>query len=140
MPTRAFWFLGLLWALGCGGGDDGTGGTPRVSATDPDGGRGMRECIDEDGDGWGRNCEMGADCDDNDPEVTDECRRCVKPNKGCPCEPGTAPEIGCKPPSMRGTKDGVAGTYVCSEGTRYCREGVWTECEFIKQYTTFIPD
>ena len=142
MPMRTLCLLGLLWAAGCGGGDDGAGVGPPVTIDEPDGGRGMRVCMDDDGDGFGPYCGIGMsmDCEPDNPDVTDECVRCVKPNKGCPCEAGTPPMIGCKPTAMRGTKNGVQGTYVCSEGTRYCRDGAWSDCEFIAQYTTFVPD
>lgn len=34
---------------------------------------GCAECIDEDGDGLGLNCDLGRDCDDSDPTVLGEC-------------------------------------------------------------------
>lgn len=139
MPIRMVCALGLLLVLGCGG--DGGGGGPSGPpvSVDPDGGTGRRVCVDEDGDGFGRNCGNGNDCDDDDPSVTDECRRCVSPNADCPCEPGTMPMTGCKPPDMDAVVNGVSGTWVCSEGTRYCREGLWSECEILWQYATFVP-
>lgn len=139
MPMRSFWTVGLLWVLGCGGDGGGGSSAPTVSLGG-DGGTGRRVCVDEDGDGFGKNCGGGADCDDEDPSVTDECRRCVSPNKGCPCEAGTPPMGGCKPPDMAATKDGVQGKWVCSEGTRYCRDELWSECEILWQYATFVPD
>src|SRR5262245_20116310 len=79
-------------------------------------------CTDEDGDGFGKYCELGTDCDDDDPSVTDECRRCAQPTEGCACTPGTVPTK-CDPPTIR--VDG--GVLVCSEGTRYCRDGHWSK-------------
>ena len=35
--------------------------------------QGCAECIDEDGDGLGLNCDLGRDCDDSDPSVQGEC-------------------------------------------------------------------
>ena len=140
MLTRLFWIVGLLGVLGCGGGDDGGAATAPPMSHDGDGGTGRLVCVDDDGDGFGKNCGGGADCDDDDPEVTDECRRCVSPNKGCPCETGTPPMTGCKPPDMAATKNGVVGRYVCSEGTRYCREDKWSDCEFLWQYATFVAN
>jgi hypothetical protein len=148
MRARALWVLALtmfvgVGSIGCGGGDDddsaGKGGD-KVS-TKGDGGTatGSRRCTDEDGDGFGRYCVAGADCDDSDPMVTDECRRCLTTSEGCPCEPGTKPMY-CDPEDVRTTMDGKTGVLVCSEGTRYCRDEVWSGCEILFQYATFIPD
>ncbi len=87
------------------------------------------ECIDEDGDGFGKYCDKGADCDDDDAQVTDECRRCATRRAGCPCEPGTEP-VRCDPPDIE--VDG--GILVCSDGTRYCRDAKWSTCEVIGDY------
>ena len=141
MPMRRFVVLGLLWGLllgGCGGGDDG-GGTKRPPVMMSDGGLGSRECVDEDGDGFGLNCGDGLDCDDEDPEMTDECVRCASPSRGCPCEKGTEP-MKCKPPPMAATMNGVEGIVVCNEGARYCRDEKWSDCEILWQYATFVPD
>jgi hypothetical protein len=86
-------------------------------------------CIDRDRDGFGRNCDKGKDCDDEDPFVTDECRRCLTALKDCPCKPGT-PAQRCVPPVKR--VDG--GVLVCAEGTRYCRDSYWGDCETIGEY------
>ena len=105
-----------------------------------------RTCEDADGDGYGENCAMGKDCDDDDPENTDFCRRCKDPESaGCPCDKGTR-AIFCKPPDM----EVEGGTLVCDEGTRYCVEcdkrtqdcagedeeeyNVWDECQIIGDY------
>lgn len=141
MRLLAVCCLGMLvLGFGCGG-DDGPGNRGSAGSTstrDMDGGS-RASCIDEDEDGFGRNCSAGADCDDDDPEITDECRRCARDLTGCTCEPGTEP-MWCKPEDMRVTQNGVTGTLVCTDGARYCREGVWSGCEILAQYTTFIPD
>jgi len=80
-------------------------------------------CIDLDGDGFGSGCGV-ADCDDGDPESTDECIACYDEKEGCLCTPGTAP-LFCKP----GLVQIGERTVLCNEGARYCRDGVWTECE-----------
>jgi len=90
-------------------------------------------CQDDDGDGFGVGCSRGDDCDDTDPAVTDACYRCAEPNDGCPCERGTRP-IFCMPDSIH--VDG--GVLVCSEGSRYCRDGTWSACEAIGEFT-FVP-
>lgn len=123
--------FGSVASVACGGDD-----TPAPAAMPPDDeDAGGNECIDNDRDGYGRRCSKGSDCDDNDPNKTDECRRCALPNENCPCKPGTEQQR-CDPPPQK--VDG--GTLVCSEGTRYCREGYWSSCEVIIQYVRFVPD
>jgi len=116
----------VLGISGCGDDDPATPSKPRPQRDAGD----EFVCEDADDDGFGRYCDSGADCDDDDPEVTDECRRCVQPLLGCTCEPGTMP-LKCDPPDVH--VDG--GVLVCSEGTRYCRDGFWSDCEIIGQYT-----
>jgi hypothetical protein len=130
---RARWILGLcLVALGCS--DDATE-PPSTVLTDRDAATDSRECYDPDEDGFGPYCELGRDCDDEDPDVTDLCYRCATISQGCPCEPGTEP-VSCKPKDEKVE----GGLIVCSEGTYWCRDGVWSDCERIAQYTMFIPD
>lgn len=90
---------------------------------------GVNKCVDKDKDGFGKNCKRGKDCDDKDPKVTDECYRCTEPAEGCPCDPGSPPEL-CYLDSSKND----AGQTVCYEGTRYCRNGVWTGCESVRSY------
>ncbi len=128
--------------LGCGGKGGGGGGAGSYSVADNDGGANTvtRGCVDMDGDGYGKNCPMGQDCNDNDPNITDECIRCRTTNQGCPCDPGTMP-MRCDPHYMqKTTMNGVSGTLVCSEGTRYCRDGVYSDCEVLFQYAMFVAD
>jgi hypothetical protein len=142
MRARALWVMAvsMLVCIGCGGGDDDddTGGAGKVSTTN-DGGMGSRRCVDEDGDGFGRFCVAGTDCDDTDPMITDECRRCLGVAEGCPCEPGTKPMY-CDPEDLHTTQNGKTGVLVCSEGTRYCRDSVWSNCEILFQYAKFVAD
>lgn len=132
---RARWVLGLgMFLSGVGCGDDSGGSSPGVP-TARDASVSSRECYDPDNDGYGPYCELGRDCDENDPEVTDLCYRCATPNLDCPCEPGTEP-LWCDPPDEKVE----GGLITCSEGTRYCRDGLWSDCERIEQYAVFIPD
>jgi hypothetical protein len=126
----AFSFLLLLSSAACGGGNS----KPSVPTGNYDDGGVDGECIDDDGDGFGRNCSAGRDCDDTDPQVTDECRRCTGVAKDCPCKPGTK-TMSCTPPVMHV----AGGTLVCKEGNRYCRDGYWSDCETIGQYI-FVAD
>lgn len=137
MGFRTLCLTGFFVLFGCGGDD---GGTEPPASTNDGGtstGSGRRQCMDEDGDGYGPYCGEGLDCDDDDPEITDECRRCRVPNKDCPCEPGTKP-LTCDPDDVETTQNGVKGVLVCSEGARYCRDGAWSDCEIIWMYTTFV--
>jgi hypothetical protein len=125
---RVSWVLVLcLAAIGCSAETRPTG--PAVRPGDDDDAGSESACIDRDGDGYGRNCSKGKDCDDDDSDITDECRRCLTTTKDCPCRPGTVAQR-CVPPVMR--VDG--GILVCAEGSRYCRDGYWSDCETIGEY------
>ena len=137
MSARALCLLGVVlgWSVGCGGGHHGS--APSTVSTDDDGGASViHECEDADGDGFGRYCTAGADCDDSDPGVTDECKRCIQPSLNCPCEPGTAP-MRCDPHYAKKVSGGML---ICSEGTRYCRDGAYSDCEVLQQYVMFVSD
>jgi hypothetical protein len=131
--------LAMVALLACSGDDGGDDGDDGLMTDGPTEDGGAQRCVDEDGDGFGRGCSGALDCDDDDPEVTDECYRCGEPDEGCPCEPGTE-QVHCVPDPKRVSMNGVTGTLVCSEGARYCRDGAWTECEFLALYTRFIRD
>jgi hypothetical protein len=139
---------GLLIAalLGCGG-DDGAGPPDDgLDLEDAGSDTGSRPCIDDDDDGFMVGCARAAsrrDCDDSDPMITDECRRCANPNmpgEGCPCEPGTEPLTVCNPDDVREVRNGVEGIVVCDDGIQWCRDGAWSACEILAQYATFVPD
>jgi hypothetical protein len=134
IPIRFVLFLAVAcpWTSGCNGGDgagsDADGGAFIVGERDG----GPFRCVDEDGDGFDTGCYAGAnrDCDDGDPEITDECFRCQKPDSGCPCDPGTKPRD-CKPDDIQ-----VVGGYLsCPDGAMFCRDGKWSACEAIGEYT-----
>jgi hypothetical protein len=116
-----------LAAIGCSGDEKRPGSSVPYDNDDEDSGAEL--CIDRDHDGFGRNCDKGKDCNDEDPSITDECRRCLTKVKDCPCAKGTE-AIRCTPPTIR--VDG--GVLVCAEGTRYCRAGYWSDCETIGEY------
>ena len=86
-------------------------------------------CEDRDHDGYGRNCARGYDCNDDDPKATTECRSCSQPELGCACAAGAGPSA-CFLPD----KALPGGDVVCSEGTRFCRDGVWGGCESVHEY------
>ncbi len=120
----------LFLSAACGGDDEGERVKAPVTNPKTDGGSNEIEmCVDDDGDGYGRHCDAGTDCDDDDPDRFEDCGSCIRPAAGCECEPGTKP-LKCTPPKM--IVEG--GTLVCSEGARYCRAAEWTECEAIGQY------
>lgn len=122
----------LLWCLasGCGGDDAKSPVYSRPGLSDA---RVGDSCIDEDGDGYGVGCVLGRDCDDEVWEITDVCYRCSddEPAEGCPCEPGTeavwcpSSEVADQTGAEEGGKHGVLK---CTEGARYCRDALWSEC------------
>jgi hypothetical protein len=87
-------------------------------------------CVDADEDGYGVDCAAGDDCDDTDPTVTDQCFSCLDNaiQFGCACEPQVG--VQCVPPPIRHPE----GLFICREGTRYCRDGLWTACEPLGVY------
>jgi hypothetical protein len=85
-------------------------------------------CVDRDGDGYGRGCEPGADCDDRDPDIQSGCV-CTRVAEGCACEAGQPPQP-CELPLT----ENEYGQPVCHEGTRYCRDGVWGGCESVQSF------
>jgi hypothetical protein len=87
-----------------------------------------RECIDQDRDGFGRDCALGPDCDDSDVATHVGCTQCALPDEGCACEPGAQP-LGCFL-----DKTVEEAVVMCHEGTRYCRDGSWSACEDIHSY------
>ncbi len=120
-------FCALSLALvgaGCGD-DDG----PSQMQPEPDA---AFSCVDNDGDFHftGPDCVDGDDCDDTDPEITDECHECedYPQSPGCPCDP--QPGIVCEPPPIPHAE----GMLVCREGAKFCRDGAWTECEAQGEY------
>lgn len=127
----------LLFLLCAACGDSGGGGSGDFETGDASLPR--QRCVDADEDGYDLYCGASRDCDDEDPNVLDECYRCKTENEGCPCDPGTKP-IYCDPDDVHTVQDGVSGIIRCSEGTRYCRDGAWSACEILLQYATFIPD
>lgn len=78
-------------------------------------------CVDNDGDGYGENCNAGADCNDFNPEQT-ECN-CDEGNfPGCECDEGSAAES-----CFSGLPE-LEGVGSCKGGTRSCENGKWTPC------------
>lgn len=126
----------LLFGPACG--DSGGGSDDGFQIGDA--GPPRQRCVDADGDGYDLYCGAALDCDDEDPNVLDECFRCKdEGTEGCACTPGEKPRY-CNPEDVRTVQNGVTGIIRCDEGTRYCRDGVWSACEILLQYATFIPD
>jgi streptogramin lyase len=103
---------------GCSGCDSpaGTGGDGGVVTCE--GG------VDDDMDGFGEGCPAGADCNDDDPGLHDDC--CAAgAYQGCPCDPSVDGVIPCfdGPPE-------VASNPPCMKGTRSCDEltSTWGAC------------
>jgi hypothetical protein len=127
----AFGVVGAL--VGCG---EERRPAPGFEVDDDDDDGGTLVCVDRDEDGAGENCEIH-DCDDDDPNITDECRRCREPNLGCPCEAGSEATY-CRPEELGDTIERDGQVLTCTEGARYCREHeqldgeyLWSDCEGI---------
>ncbi|MDI7266762.1 MAG: hypothetical protein QME96_02060 [Myxococcota bacterium] len=75
-------------------------------------------CIDEDGDGRGRGCAAGFDCDDTDRAHFDDCEACFgeHPPAGCVCL-----VTGETRPCYEGPS-GTLGAGICASGLRRCDE------------------
>jgi streptogramin lyase len=102
-------------------------------------------CVDDDGDGYGINCDLGLDCDDSDPlralscDAAPDAGPVVQPPDhcapgarlpGCPCA-GTEDPVDC----YDGEGD-TLGVGICHGGSRYCMETqegsntfIWSRCE-----------
>jgi hypothetical protein len=127
--------FGVFLFAACGGDDD---AKPLGEVDASTGGSTSQRCVDEDGDGYGEGrCRYGKDCDDEDPDVGDECFRCpicddcleegrtdCEGCTGCPCEEGTA-AVTCRLPESVLNSEGVE----CNEGVMKCRDSKWTECQ-----------
>ena len=86
------------------------------------------DCIDGDSDGFGVNCERGPDCDENNPQRTDNCAVVPAPDcqtypvqPGCPCVSGAVSECYT-------ADEETLGVAACVAGTAYCRGGYWGPC------------
>ncbi len=91
-------------------------------------------CLDLDGDGFGFQCERGADCDDQNAAVHEGCARCSKPDEDCPCDEGSEAIDCALDPQL--TK---RGSLLCKNGKRYCRDEAWTACEGLSSFTIPPP-
>lgn len=78
-------------------------------------------CIDDDDDGFGFACPSGNDCDDSDPDVTNECL-CDEPNTGCDCDASGAVATCGTVYSKLGSQQ------VCGQGVMTCDGDKWGEC------------
>lgn len=118
--------LAVLLPFGCLANDPLDG---RPTSGDPDE-PGL--CFDEDGDGFGKGCFKGADCDDSNPNSLDECYRCQSADLGCPCT--TEGEYGaCGKVEIK-----IGEQTVCGQGVAVCTNGTWGEC-IINNSVTLAP-
>jgi streptogramin lyase len=79
-------------------------------------------CQDDDGDGYGPNCEAGPDCDDYNPNFTVVCPNCTKNIvPGCACSGKSAPCYSSDPLTK--------GIGQCKAGTHACVFNFWQECK-----------
>lgn len=90
-------------------------------------------CNDADGDAYGAGCRMGADCDDTDPEITNQCL----------CDDQTSPGCGCTEAGLQaacGTVySRVGDKVVCGQGVNSCDGEQWGECIINNAVTLDLP-
>jgi len=85
--------------------------------------------VDRDGDGFGLGCQLGPDCDDQDPARATEC----DVTAGERCEPGQV-----EPCYV--VEGAVADTLSCGVGERTCVEGgLWGHCEVSERVEREVP-
>ncbi|RLB55852.1 MAG: hypothetical protein DRI34_09975 [Deltaproteobacteria bacterium] len=80
-----------------------------------------QDCRDEDGDGYGDNCLLGPDCDDDDPTLNFSCDCDTLPHAGCPCDGNDEPE--CFEADEK-----FIGVGACRAGKRHCENGAFSTC------------
>ena len=90
-------------------------------------------CLDQDGDGFGVECEQGEDCDDSDPNLNVSCG-CAVPNEGCSCEASAEP-VDC----VLSREHTESGGMLCKTGVRYCQDGLWSSCTGIRSFEVPAP-
>jgi hypothetical protein len=136
-PTHPFRLLPLLLlasvlAVGCDSILLDPAGVPDADMDEP----GLDEvpeeilvpCVDRDGDGFGRNCDLGADCDDRDPTRATECGPVALDGEAGPeCEVGETE-------ACYVLNGGDERTLNCSSGTRSCVNGLWSHCRAVQSY------
>lgn len=96
---------------------------PETKATGSGDGRATGCTEDKDHDGYGVGCALGADCNDEDPNITAQCRECLANEPGCACA-NEGKRIEC---GKLISKEGDIAT--CSMGGQLCKDGHWSACE-----------
>ncbi len=82
-----------------------------------------KDCVDLDGDGYGTNCYLGADCDDTNPHFGVYCPPCANQTaEGCPCNADGLSEVCYEGDAA------TVGVGECQLGQRFCQQGYWTAC------------
>ncbi|MBW1870683.1 MAG: hypothetical protein JRJ19_01375 [Deltaproteobacteria bacterium] len=80
-----------------------------------------KDCLDNDLDGYGDNCMLGPDCDDENPDLNFSCDCDVLEYEGCPCTEGEEPE--CWEADAKFLDVGI-----CKAGKRFCENEKFTAC------------
>jgi hypothetical protein len=119
-------FVASALVVACGGSaSDSSSNEGQTLSLDAD--KAGSECVDEDGDGFGEGCSEGADCDDSDDTMFEQCDVCLDSAEGCACDPGVKP-VSCDLEAVD------PATKLCKTGLRHCRDGLWTGCEGVAQF------
>ena len=77
---------------------------------------------------------MGRDCDDHDARSTNECRDLFASRSRLPVQRDARTDL-----LLRSDDALLDGNVMCHEGTRFCREGIWSACEDMHGYV-ITPD
>ncbi len=136
----------LLFALGScdcasgifGDGDGGDSGGDGGNILDDGGTRTdatVGECVDLDGDRYGRNCANGPDCDDFNADVNPEATEICGDGIDNDCNASTSDSDGCSCPygliqECYASTSGSPGVGPCHKGLMRCGDdGTWGPCE-----------
>lgn len=126
LVTQICWLgmIGLLVGLCIDCAAEGPVATPPTDYPKDDD---SRSCVDKDKDGFGSDCRLGPDCDDNDAERNISCGAQEV------CEPGTTGP--CY--ELRSV---TVDALHCVAGTRTCSNGLWGSCSTDKEFSLPLPD
>jgi len=137
-----------MFATGCGddatvtppSGDTGDGDVSEADTGDDTGsedtggsddGGGAAECIDQDDDTYGLNCDPGPDCNDLNADVNPGAEEICGDRFDNDCDGDVDEDCTCSDGQVEACYEGdpaVQGVGACRDGYRVCDDGVWSDC------------